>query len=379
MREVAAQSEQQRQQSTAVDAVDSVVTGPPLSVPSGSGKSTAEPKVTDNKAHRSPAASLPLASSKPANLVDAPVPEVRAEPQAVEESKGIGDAPPRENGVCRFFLTGRCIAARCRHAHELPKSTLSKASPSLKLPEPVEPSPLSYLPFSDVADLGIEATTSSAQRADNGLPSEAPPKPEPQQDSQPVRRWLPDPRPARWYDDICWRYREGFCPQGDLCHRTHTLAMDDRRAKKLWVVCRLYLIGACDYGDRCRRTHISPDSPTLTLPKQQSDSAPQRVGNVEPVDGNALPLEQCDSQTDVPVATYPSDAERTRPQPRPADKSREDESAISNEAEEKTITVEQDRDQSPYADPASSSNIVDNRPARRWSTICILSGNVNDD
>lgn len=147
------------------------------------------------------------------------------------------------------------------------------------------------------------------------------------------------------------------------------------------MVCRLYLIGACDYGDRCRRTHISPDSPTLTLPKQQSDSAPQRVGNVEPVDGNALPLEQCDSQTDVPVATYPSDAERTRPQPRPADKSREDESAISNEAEEKvggfhgvsmltdnnllqTITVEQDRDQSPYADPASSSNIVDNRPAR---------------
>lgn len=119
--------------------------------------------------------------------------------------------------MCRFFLSGRCIVARCRHAHELPKSTLSKASPSVeapssakstsslsqakaslpKLPEPVEPSPLSYLPFSDVADLGIEATTSSAQRADNGLPSEAPPKPEPQQDSQPVRRWLPDPRPAR--------------------------------------------------------------------------------------------------------------------------------------------------------------------------------------
>ena len=102
---MAAQSEQQRQQSTAVDAVDSVAIGLPLSVPSGSGKSTAEPKVTDNKAHRSPAASLPLASSKPANLVDAPVPEVRAEPQAVEESKGIGDAPPR---------VGACVCVRLR-------------------------------------------------------------------------------------------------------------------------------------------------------------------------------------------------------------------------------------------------------------------------
>lgn len=125
--------------------------------------------------------------------------------------------------MCQFFQAGQCIAASCKLLHELPKSAPVKppshvemqpssknngtttSSPSQAKADPlkarniVEPSPLDHPPFSNVADLGIEETTLPAGTT-NGhppKPSGLPPKPEPPQDSQHVRGWVPDPRPAR--------------------------------------------------------------------------------------------------------------------------------------------------------------------------------------
>ena len=126
--------------------------------------------------------------------------------------------------MCRFFQTGQCIAADCKFLHELPKSSSAKPSASAGMPllarnddrtntvlpcqpktrpskprETVEPSPLEHFPFSSVVDLSVEETAFSARKADDcfQMHSNLPRNPEPPQQNQPMRGWLPDPRPAR--------------------------------------------------------------------------------------------------------------------------------------------------------------------------------------
>lgn len=77
-----------------------------------------------------------------------------------------------------------------------------------------------------------------------------------------------------------------------------------------WEVCRWYLIGACDYGNICYRMHISPDSPTLVLPTQRSDSAlpasPVRQEHAgASVTKTIQPEKRCDATIEKPEPVKP--------------------------------------------------------------------------
>ncbi|KAH9933914.1 uncharacterized protein B0H18DRAFT_606022 [Fomitopsis serialis] len=307
--------------------------------------------------------------------------EVQAPPKALEEPKGIGDFPSTNGGVCRFFLAGNCIATRCRHSHELrfpepAPSQITGVRPYAKVggsTEPDDEPPLSHLPFANVAELSAEETVAPGQ----GI-STLPPKPTElsinavedysarraaEQNGQPMRKWVVDPRPARRSDEICMRYRRGTCSYGEDCLFTHTLAIDNRRARvsdtkaplietathallqKLNEVCRLHVFGVCDWGDKCHRTHISPDSPTLVLRTPRSDTTLQSGPESErsPVGGNVQDAMDANASRSEEVPAGGPATKRTC----------------------EILSIER-----PHR-ARSLMSTFDNRPARRFYTVCI--------